>query len=201
MTAARRNALGLVAVAVFLCLILALAHEPILRNAGEFLVEDQGPEKADAILVLAGDMRGLRIMRAGELVRSGYAPVALVSGPYDIYGVNEAELAIQFAVRKGVPAAYFEPLRLRALSTNEEAQAYVPELRKRNIRKLLLVTSDYHTRRAGETFRRVLGSDVQVRTVAAPDPFFAPGSWWHNREGQKTVFFEYSKTLASWVGL
>jgi hypothetical protein len=40
-----------------------------------------------------------------------------------------------------------------------------------------------------------------MRTVAAPDQFFRPDSWWRNREAQKTVFFEWSKTVATALGI
>lgn len=201
MTRARRNAFGLLLLLICACILLAFTYQPILRNLGEYLVESQAPDKADAVLVLAGDMRGIRILHAAELVKAGYAPVALVSGPYELYGVNEAELAIQFAVRRGASPAYFEAVPINAFSTLEEARAFTPVLRKRNIRTLLLVTSNYHTRRAAETFRRILGPSISIRPIAASDPFFDAGSWWQNREGQKTVFYEYSKTLANWIGL
>jgi uncharacterized SAM-binding protein YcdF (DUF218 family) len=164
-------------------------------------VETESPRKADAVLVLAGDYRGARVTRAAELVKAGYAPKVLVSGPTEMYGVNEAALAIQYAVTRGALAGYFEPVHIQALSTLEEALAIASELRKRNIHTLLLVTSNYHTRRAAETFRRVLGTDIQIVPIAAEDIYFRPDAWWHNREGQKTVFYEYSKTIASWLGM
>jgi uncharacterized SAM-binding protein YcdF (DUF218 family) len=182
-------------------LLVFFNNSKILKAAGNYLVESSPPEKADAILVLAGDTRGSRIMRAAELVRAGYAPVALVSGPMQIYGVNEADLAIQYAVRQGVPAAYFAPVYRPALSTLEEARGFAMELRQRNIRKLLLVTSDYHSRRAASIFRNILGPTVDIRAVPAPDRYFHADTWWQTREGQKTVFYEYAKAAAGWLGM
>jgi hypothetical protein len=37
--------------------------------------------------------------------------------------------------------------------------------------------------------------------VAANDPNFPPYAWWTTRQGQKTFFFEVSKTIADFVGL
>jgi uncharacterized SAM-binding protein YcdF (DUF218 family) len=197
----RRLASGLALAFIAIFLLLALNHRAVLRSVGDYLVEDQSPVKSDVAVVLAGDSRGRRIVRAGELVRQGWAPVALVSGPLEVYGVNEAVLAIQFAQRHGFPPEYFQAVPIRALSTLEEAQAFAPELRRRNVRSALLVTSNYHTRRAAEIFRQVVGNDVRFTPVAAADPYFGPDTWWQNREGQKTVFYELSKTLAAWVGL
>ena len=76
-----------------------------------------------------------------------------------------------------------------------------PLLLKRGIRRILIVTSNYHTARAGRIFRRRLGKDVEVRMLAASDLYFDADRWWHSREGQKTVFYEWSKTLTGAIGL
>ena len=171
---------------------------------GVALIHDEGPAKANIAVVLAGDWFGHRIMKGGDLVREGYVPLVLVSGPADNYGVYESDLAIPFAVRKGYPAAWFVAFPNEARSTREEAAAILPELRRRNVRSFLLVTSDYHTARARRIYlalERANGGGPAMRTVAAPDQFFRPASWWENREGRKTAFFEWSKTVATAFGM
>ena len=197
----RRLVSGLALAFLAILLLLALNYRAVLHSIGDYLVEEQSPVKSDVAIVLAGDARGRRIRRAGELIRQGFAPVALVSGPMEVYGVNEAVLAIQFAQNRGFPPEYFQAVRIRAHSTLEEARAFAPELRSRNVRSVLLVTSNFHTRRAAQIFRRVVGGDIRFTAVAATDEYFGADTWWHNREGQKTVFYELSKTLAGWVGL
>lgn len=197
----RRLAYGFLLVVFAGCLLFALNYKAALTAAGNCLVASSDPEPADAVVVLAGDYRGARILRAAELVHAGYAPMALVSGPMDIYGVNEADLAIQLAVRRGNPAEYFQPVYRAALSTLEEARGFAIELRQRNMRKVLLVTSNYHSRRAMSIFRSVIGPEVMIKSVPAPDRYFRADTWWQNREGQKTLFYEYSKTVAGWLGM
>jgi uncharacterized SAM-binding protein YcdF (DUF218 family) len=187
---------------VFCCvaIIVALTRDQWLTALGDALVESQDAEKSDAILVLAGDNRGRRIVKACELARAGYAPVILVSGPMELYGVNEADLAIRYAVSQGCPERILNPLYTKALSTAEESMAIRDELKRRNVRSLLIVTSNYHTRRAGSIFRGTL-PNISVRMIAAPDRYFEANTWWTTREGQKTFFLEASKTLAGWIGL
>ncbi|HYP14520.1 MAG TPA: YdcF family protein [Bryobacteraceae bacterium] len=188
--------------ALFLLLALPfIFHRQILSGIGHYIVSASGPKKADAALVLAGDIRGNRIRTASQLVRNGFVPVVLVSGPMEWYGINEATLAIDFAVRQGDPASWYVPVFYSATSTLSEATALPRILRSRNIRRLLIVTSNFHTRRAGSIFRRKLPGDIEISMIAAPDPYFTPEGWWQNREGQKTVFFEVSKTIADWIGL
>jgi uncharacterized SAM-binding protein YcdF (DUF218 family) len=197
-----RRRLGVVAV---VCLVLAVllfvTHSFWLGLVGEAFESASAPEKADAALVLAGDSRGYRITTAAELVKAGYVPRVLVSSPVSWYGVQEGDLAVHYAAEKGYPREWFEPLYINALSTEEEAREVTPELQKRGIHKLLIVTSNFHTRRAGKIFRRGIPDSIEIRMISAPDKYFASHSWWHTREGWKTVFFEASKTLAGWAGI
>jgi len=142
------------------------------------------------------------MLTAGELVRTGYAPVALVSGPALLtFGHNEADLAIAYAAKQGYAAEMFQPLYTQSFSTRDEARYFHEEIRKRTIRKVIVVTSNYHTRRAGRNFRRALGKEIEVVMVAAPHRVFRPGTWWRDREASKVFLQEWAKTVADWAGL
>jgi uncharacterized SAM-binding protein YcdF (DUF218 family) len=186
-----------------LAVVVFLSHSWWLPALGYALIHDDGPAKSDIAVVLAGDSYGHRIVKGGELVRAGYVPAVLVSGPAGAYGLYESDLAIPFAVRQGFPADYFIPFPNHSLSTLEEAAAILQELRRRNVKSFLLVTSDYHSARARRIFlatERVPGDGIPFRTVAAPDEFFKPDSWWQNRQAQKITFMEWSKTFATAFG-
>jgi uncharacterized SAM-binding protein YcdF (DUF218 family) len=87
-----------------------------------------------------------------------------------------------------------------ARSTQEEAEDVSVELRRLGAHKVLLVTSNFHTRRAARIFRAV-APDLEFTVVGSDDPFFSPDGWWKNREGQKTALYEWMKTVAAWVHL
>lgn len=198
MTALRRRLLPWVSVAILLA-VVAATHTLWLELLGGFLVRAEPPARADLLVVLAGDFYGLRILRAGQLLREGFAPKALVSGPEGFYGFHESELAIRFAARHGFAESGFEPFPHRETSTRGEAAVIVPELRRRGVRRLLLVTSNFHTRRAGSVFRAA-APDIEIIVVAAPDRDFEPASWWRHREAQKKFLLEWLKTMANLVG-
>lgn len=190
------------------CLVLAaaaiLSRSLWLPVLGYALVHDDGPAKADIAVVLAGDQVGHRIEKAAELIREGYVPAALISGSPGYWGLHECDFEIAYAVRRGFPAQWFIALPHSALSTRDEAPVVLGELRRRNVRSFLLITSDYHTARARRIFlaaERAMAGGPTMRTVAVPDQFFHPDSWWRNREGRKTAFFEWSKTVASALGI
>ena len=187
--------------AVVLAVLLVLATYPIwLTVLGGYLVHSDAPVPADMIVVLAGDFTGSRILTAGNLVRQGFAPKALISGPAGVYGIYESELAIAMAVRNGYPAAYFVAFPNDSKSTASESEAVISELRKLHVHKIDLVTSNFHTRRAAKIFRSQ-APDMEVHVVAAPDRYFTPNGWWKEREGRKTFVMEWMKTVGEWLGM
>jgi uncharacterized SAM-binding protein YcdF (DUF218 family) len=175
-----------------------------LPIVGRALVYDEGPGKADIAVVLAGDYTGRRITGAAELARCGYVPAILVSGPPGFYGINEADAAIHYIVAKGYPAEWFYPLRHTALSTREEAEAVLNELQRRDIHSFVLVTSNFHTRRARRIFlaaERTRGGGPVMRVVAVPDQDYDPTAWWRTRQGRKMAFLEWTKTVTGMLGI
>jgi len=201
----RRSSFLKLALALGLICLVAYASRGVwLRWIGYGLIHDDGPAKADCAVVLAGDPFGNRISYAADLVRRGYVPFVLVSGPPGYYGVNEADLAIQFVVNKGFQRGWFVPLRHDGMSTRAEAKVFIDEMRKRNVHSFLLVTSNFHTARARRTFLSVensKGYTAPFRTVAAPDAIFFPEGWWQDREARKIVLLEWTKTVASALGM
>ncbi|MBN8732637.1 MAG: YdcF family protein [Acidobacteria bacterium] len=178
---------------------LVVLRESCFRALGAFLVQAGEPTKADVAVVLAGDWRGLRVLRGGELVKAGYVPVALVDGPLAHYGLYECDLAVPFAVKHGFPESAFLRFPIHGNSTDEEARLVVAELRRQGWKRFLLVTSNFHTRRAGRIFRKYIG-DLQMTVVAAPDASFTVDGWWKSREGRKTFAFEWMKTVTEPLG-
>jgi len=187
-------------IVIALVLLAVVLRTQILSALGGYLVQADSPQKADAALVLAGDGWGNRILAAAELARDGYVPKVLVSGPDGAYGNHECDLAIPFAVKHGYPASYFVHVEHEGRSTLAEAKVVLIEIRRMGIKRLLVVTSNFHTRRSGFIFRK-LAPDLTILVVAAPDKNFTPDGWWHNREGQKTFLLEWQKTLANWFGV
>ena len=196
-----KRALRSLALALAAVILLGLVfHNALLGAMGSYLIRAQAPEKADIALVLAGDGNGNRILTAAQLARRGYIPQILVSGPSGMYGHYECDLAIPFAVKAGYPESYFLHLENEARSTKEEAQDALARLRKMGVHKVLLVTSDYHTRRAGRIYRSA-APDLQFVVVAAPDVSFTADGWWRNRQGQKIAFIEWVKTVTERFGI
>lgn len=193
----RRYALVFLGVLILGTLVYAL-RTPILTGLGAFLVAEEPPVHADAVVTLGGDDFGMRVIKAAQLVQQGYAPYVLVSGPEILWGY-ECDLLIDYAVRRGYPKTIFRTFGHSADSTKSEAKLIAAEARKRGIHKMILVTSNFHTHRAGYLMRK-LAPDLEIHVVAAPDKYFTPDGWWKTRGGKKEFFLEWAKTVSTWLG-
>lgn len=185
---------------VALVVALVLLHAQWLPSLAWFLVRAEAPRQADAIFVLGGDQYGERILHAASLARQGFAPRVYVSGPSGIFDHYESDLSIEFARRRGYTDVPFVALENDCKSTREEAERYLPEFRRLGFQRILVVTSNFHTRRAGRIFRAV-AREPEVHMIAAAAREFRPDDWWLRRQDQKNLFMEWSKTFANWIGL
>jgi len=183
-----------------LLFIVYLARYPILRLAGNFWVVDEPPRAADAIVVLGDDnYYGNRAARAAELFKAGWAPRVIASGrvlrPY----AGIAELLERDLKDRGVPAAAIVRFNHDADSTREEGAALSQLVASRGWKRILLVTSNYHTRRSRYIYRRALPPGTELRVIAAHDSDYDPDSWWRTRDGLKLFFREsFAQMVAAW---
>ncbi|MFY9751260.1 MAG: YdcF family protein [Candidatus Acidiferrales bacterium] len=174
------------------CLVaLYIVRHPLLRVAGNFWVDEDSPEISDAIVVLAGDNYDAdRAARAAELFKAGWAPRIVASGHYLRPYASASEFEQRDLEQRGVPAAAIVPLPLRVGNTIEEAREVSEFLAAHRWRKILLVTSNYHTRRSEYVYARLLAPGSELRVIAAPDSQYDPNNWWRQRESVKIFFQE-----------
>jgi uncharacterized SAM-binding protein YcdF (DUF218 family) len=183
---------------VVLLAILYLVRVPLLRFAGEFWIVDDAPEASDVIIVLSGDnYDAVRAARAAALFRAGLAPHVVATGRALRSYASTTELMKRDLVDHGVPAAAIIPLTHHADDTREEAEAVSEFVASHKWEKILLVTSNYHTRRSEYIYERTLPPGTQLRVISAPDMEYDPQSWWRTREGLKLFFHEAGGYVAA----
>lgn len=190
-------------------LVVLLAGAPFL---GSLLVAEDQLERADAIFVLAGS-RASRWLEARDLVKEGYAPVVLVS-----HGLREdaERLAIEQGARLpsagdvardglialGVPSAQVVVLPGRPDNTADEASELRGYALQRGWKKVIVVTSKLHTRRAGFAMRRaVAGTEIRILMRATRYDTANPGRWWQRRSTIRSVMHELPALVAYVLGL
>jgi uncharacterized SAM-binding protein YcdF (DUF218 family) len=185
---------------ILLCGVLYLARGPILRFAGENWIVEDPLERSDAIIVLSDDnFYADRATRAAELYRRGMAPVVVASGRRLRPFAGIAELMVHDLLERGVPKDKIEAFAQDADNTREEATALAQLAARKKWRSIILVTSNYHTRRARYIFDRVFPSTIQVRVASARDGDFDPEHWWQHRNSIKQLTQEMAGlVVAMW---
>lgn len=183
-----------------LLLTLYLLRAPLLRALADWWVVDESLEQSQAIVVLGGDtVMGDRVRHAVELYRAGWAPRLLLSGASIRSYFNEAELMEREATNLGVPAEHLIVARHHSPSTLEEALALRRVLQEHNFRRIIVVTSNYHTRRVRAIFHALYRRHgTQVRVSAAADPNFNRTRWWQQREARALFLLEVVKSINTW---
>ncbi len=177
-----------------------LSREAILTSLGSYLVEAEEPKQAEIAVVLGGDSEGNRANMGCELLKKGLVKQIWLSGSQSMYGRTESDLAREWAAARGCDPAKMVALHEVVDSTADEARGITAKMRQAGIRDCILVTSNYHTRRAGGLFRK-LGGDLKVTVVAAADHDFPVDKWWKQRPTRKTFAYEWMKTVTNWFGV
>ncbi|HEX4542166.1 MAG TPA: YdcF family protein [Candidatus Acidoferrum sp.] len=193
------NLIVLLCIVVF-CTFLYLVRHPIFRFVAESWIVEDTLNKADALIVLSDDnFYADRATRAAELFREGKAPLIVASGRRLRPNAGIAELMEHDLVERGVPRDKILRFTHDANSTLEEAEAVVKLAKTRKWHKIIVVTSNYHTRRARYIFDRVFPQDIEVRVASARDGDFDPQRWWEKRESTKDLMKEFvGMVVALW---
>ena len=168
------------------------------------LVVSAAPAAADAIVVFAGGVGESgkagggaqeRIAQAVALYKSGYAPVLILSSGY-VYSFQEAEVMRALAVDQGVPASAIL-LERRAANTYQNVKFVDEILREHGWRRVLLVSSPYHMRRALLVWRKQAPDVSVLATPVAQSQFYE-----HTRgatlEQLRGILQEYVAILGYW---
>ena len=162
-------------------------------NAGRFLVID-APKSSDVILVLAGET-DRRPAHALELLHQGFGRRVLIDVPADtkIYDALQLDLAEKY-IRNLPDSSSVRLCPIVGLSTQEETHDVEKCLTPQDGLRILIVTSDFHTRRALSIFRHELpGKTFSV--AAAHNPAEFGTRWWTHRQWAKTLAGEWVRVI------
>lgn len=178
---------------LFVVVLIAVVVILLVRHAASFLVV-HAPERADLIVVMAGGNNDLRYWKGIQLVREGYAPRLLL----DVFtkefhfGRLDIDLATEFVNRTAPDLATICPLAEN--STYDEARYLERCLRGTNAHSILIVTSNYHTRRALEILRARM-PQYHFSVYGSDDPYSFGERWWQTREWAKTTVAEWQRYI------
>jgi hypothetical protein len=193
-----------------LCWILAASVAIVFGllwwGADLLILSEPAPKHVEAAIVLQGSIVAEKVRIAGAvgLLQRGFADRVLLSVPKESYWGQSVPPAARAFIEKnyGSDAAGrvdFCETGAEVNSTLQEAQALIPCIEEHHWHAIAVVTSDYHTRRAGTLWRRAVkerspGVHIWIDGVADPE-FQQP--WWRYRQSAKIWFMESLKLVWS----
>jgi uncharacterized SAM-binding protein YcdF (DUF218 family) len=183
-----------------LFVLLAVFAALALKYGATFLRVNH-PEYADVILVLGGGVDDSRYWRGVELMKAGYAGKMVLDAEASDkkYGKSNADLANEFLA--SVHAQHATVCPVYSDSTFGETEDVARCLAPMKVSSVLIVTSDYHTRRAFDIFKaRLPRYHWSIAGVYAPyedqtTKRLAGDNWWRNRRWAKTVADEWERLI------
>ena len=146
---------------------------------GFYLSPQDQLQKADAIVVVSGGQTTTRANYGIKLFKQGLAPIIIFSGGALDDGPSNAIAMRQQALEAGLSDDNIL-LDGDAQNTYENAVNSKQLMDSVGARKIILVTSPYHQRRADQTFRKVLGSGYTVLGSSAIDSRWSKSNWWQS---------------------
>ena len=181
----------------------------ITPRLGSFLVMDQAPVKADAVVVLyTGSEYVSRLVEAADLYKRGFVDKVVINGNRKADVLKELENR-GFRHRCPWYADYVGLLNFLGVpetdiihisgedvyDTVSEAELVGNELRKQKLTRILITTSKSHTRRALFIWQQAFKGKLNITMVSAKtDPFDEKG-WWKDGRQIRWVLSEYG----AWV--
>ena len=193
----------------FILIVLTVIYAGGCRRAGIWLVKEDVPPHADAMVLLMGNFPE-RVLQAVDLYNENRAGrLIIVEESMGAYrGLEERGVSIisktaqarDASVKLGIPEDLITLLPGDARSTLTEA-VIVSEYLATNpgIDTLILVSSPTHMRRASVIFRTAFKDlDKPVYVGCSPSAYsdFNAERWWRHKEDIQDVLSEYLKTVS-----
>ena len=181
--------------------LLFVFRHPLLSAAARWWVVNDPVEKADAVYVLGGGL-DQRPFAAAELYAKGTVPLVLVAEPSRGPAVqmnlmpSDSEVTLGILKKQHVPDSAVQRIGNGVRSSRDEAVALHEWLKTHPVRRVVIPTDPFHTRRVKWFFtREIRDTGTELAVVAIPNPRYDAERWWESEESFLSFFNELVKTL------
>lgn len=177
-------------------LLLACWLSGLMWFAYQLPANNKNIPNADAIIVLTGGKN--RLNYGLELLAENKAPDLFITGVHEKITapdlLNLAPGILRDRIAKRVDKHVI--LGRKAWNTIGNAEETSTWLQNRNIKHIILVTSNYHMPRSLQEFRYYI-PNVKITAAPVPVKAYNPISWWLSNHYRRLVFSEFHKYLVS----
>ncbi len=185
-------------VVVFLAIVFGLSiflSPDNLADCGNRPSTAKDCKTADVIVAISGGDTGARAEKAVDLYKNGWADKIIFAGAAaDPNSPSNAEQMRDIALADGVPAEAII-IEKNSANTIENAKNVTAILKQNGWQNVILVSENYHLRRAGMLFATADKSAAFRTTSAQVD-----NGWWLTPRGWTQEFSELGGIIKFWVG-
>lgn len=169
-----------------------------LVNCPKPTVLDPACAPADAIVAISGGDTAARTAEAIRLYKQGWSTQLVFSGAAeDRSGPSNAEAMRKQALIAGVPDS---AILIEGNSLDTSENALRTSTLVASAKRVIVVTSQYHQRRAGLEFQHFFGKDVVIVNHPTAHDRLWPDYWWTSIRGWSLALSESFKTLfVMWI--
>ena len=196
---------------ILICVLAYFGGYLALDAVGSYLIVEAPLKPALAIVVLSGARSPYRALEGARLYHSGWAPKVVLTQPRNtgfddfeslgIHVVSVQELNHEVLVRGKVPEDAIMMIGRKVENTLTELETVLDVLSPPAGSTLIIVTSNYHTRRTAKIWDYLTGGQTEgLIRFARDDPRFDADRWWENRGSIKLLVVEYLGLLNYWLG-
>ena len=188
--------------ALFLVFVLVLIfRKPLLTGYASLFSVHTATKGADALVCLSGG----KITRVPETLRlwnQGYAPSIYLTDEkernkeFSKLETSNLEFASEVVKRMELNATWqtIPSLGDGATSTFDEAEDVLACGKDKGWKRIIIVTDEFHTRRARYAFEKIFDdSGIVVEVAGAPNEVFSDDDWWQSDSGISCYFLETIK--------
>ena len=187
---------------VFITLVgsILVNKEFLLKKYADFFIINNASKGADLILILSGNILS-RGPHAYHLLNQSYADRIMITKrkwhklPYGLKYPSDIELALEIKKKFKIKTE-LEILPNQsgqgALSTFDEAYDLLFFLKSENVKKIILVTDEHHSKRALLAFNKIISDKINVQfQVSTPEnQLYTKDNWWKSDLGLKAYILE-----------
>jgi uncharacterized SAM-binding protein YcdF (DUF218 family) len=177
------------------------SSDSIKRYAARVWIVNDQLQRGDAVVVLGGGADE-RALGAADIFMGGYAPLILVSDPSEAHegttpsAATAGQVAVDTLRTAGVPESAIVRFGVEVKSTRDEAYSVGRWMKEHAVRRIIVPTDPFHTRRVRLIFDLALrGLQANVTVVALPNKRYDPQLWWKSEEATQTFQREVTKFL------
>jgi len=188
--------------ALFSALLLTwIFRAPILTGYANWFIRDNASKGADAIVVLSGQEIS-RVPKGLDLWEKGYAPLLFLTDQksmlrkYSHLQWSDLTFARQVAKEADLNATFavIPSLADGTTSTFDEAVDALAFAKERGWKRIIIVTDNYHARRALLAFEKLFAdSGIAVQVAPASNEIFDSSNWWTSDRGISAFVLETIK--------